>query len=117
MAGNLLNVFHFAASACGTQTGRLPSLYDGLDCDNSGNINISGLSDILIIIGNVVQILLAVAGSIAIVVILVSAVMYISSAGDPGRVKKAKDILINTVIGLVIIIVSYAAVDFIAKGL
>lgn len=116
MNDKFLSLFHMANSACGTQTGRLPSLYDHLGCDNGGNPTISGLSDIIIIIGNVVEILLAVAGSIAVVVILISAVFYVTSAGDPGRVKRAKDILFNTVIGLVIIIASYAMVAFVAGG-
>lgn len=110
-------LFNFAAAGpgCTTQTGRLPSLFKGIDCVD-GNLTIGGLSDILVIIGNVVQILLAVAGSIAILVILIAAVYYVISAGDPGRVKKAKEILINTVIGLVLIITSYALVAFVAGG-
>ena len=121
MIQGLLNNFYFAAGeGCATQTGVLPSIYKGLTCvkDASGqeNLAISSLEDVFLIIGNVIQILLAVAGSIAIVVILITAALYIVSAGDPGRAKKSKDMLSNTIIGLIIILCSYAAVEFIARG-
>ena len=120
MIQGLLNKFYFAAGeACTTQTGVLPSIYKGLcvkEPSGQERITIVSLEDIFVIIGNIIQILLAVAGSIAIVVILITAALYIVSAGDPGRAKKSKDMLSNTIIGLIIIICSYAAVEFIARG-
>ncbi|GAC1369611.1 MAG: hypothetical protein NVSMB39_1620 [Candidatus Saccharimonadales bacterium] len=112
---SLLNLFHMAASNCGTKTGVLPSLYDGLGCGADGaSPSIKGLSDISIIIANVIRIIISISGSLAIIIILVAAVFYVTSAGDPGRVKRAKDILVNTVVGLVIILAAYAIVTFIA---
>ena len=35
---------------------------------------------------------------------------------DPGRIKRAKDILINMTIGLLLIMASYAIITFISKG-
>jgi len=60
------------------------------------------------------RILIAISGSLAIIAIFVAAIYYITSTGDPSRVKRAKEILINTVTGLILIIMSYAAVTFIS---
>jgi hypothetical protein len=49
--------------------------------------------------------------------IIVAAIYYVTSMGDPGRVKRAKDILTNLVIGLVLLIGAYAVVDFVTKGI
>lgn len=117
--GLLTHVYLAAGNACGTKTGILPSLYDGIGCatvDGTQTPTISSMQDILLVVANVVRILIAVAGSLAIIMILVASAYYIISAGDPGRAKKAKDIIISTVIGLVLIIASYAIVTFISGG-
>lgn len=111
---SLLSVFHLAA-ACKTNNGFLPSLYDGIQCDANGPV-LSSVSEIFKILGNIVRILIALSGSIAVVVIIVAAIYYITSTGDAGRVKKARDILINMAVGLIVILVAYAVVTFIAKG-
>jgi hypothetical protein len=110
-----LHLFRMAANACGTNTGVLPSLYDGLTCTN-GTPQLSSLQDVIIIIGNLAQILLALAGGLAVIFIIVGAIFYIISTGDPSRIKRAKDIITNAVAGLLIILCAYAVVTFIAKG-
>lgn len=101
------------AAACTTNHGALPNLYDGLDCDQGAPV-LKTLSDILVIGGNFTRILIALSGAIAIVAILVASVYYTASGGDPGRIKQAKDILVNLTIGLVLIIAAYAIVTYIA---
>ena len=66
---------------------------------------------------NITQIAIALAGGLAVLLILVAAIYYIISGGDPGRTKLAKDIIQNTVIGLVVIIAAYAIVSLFANGL
>ena len=99
---------------CRTIHGVLPSLYQGL-CVGTGNeVQIKSISDVALIVANLLRILIAVSGSLAVITIMAAAIYYITSTGDPARVKKAKDILINTATGLILIILSYAAVTFIA---
>lgn len=113
---SLLGVFKLAADACGTKTGWLPSLYDNLGCKD-GAPQLEYASDIAIIIGNLVRILIAIAGSLAVILLLVSSIYYITAMGDPGRVKKAKDIIVNTCLGLVLVIASYAIVTYLVGAL
>jgi hypothetical protein len=110
-----LHLFYFAANECGTKTGKLPSLYKGL-CP-SGTVEITSLSDVLKLIANATQIAMGIAGGLAVLLILLASIYYIISVGDPGRTKKAKDIIQYTVFGLVLIIMAYAIVGFIAGGL
>jgi hypothetical protein len=114
MSNAFLDMFNFASNACGTSTGFLPSLYDPpLKCVG-GQPEIQSLADIAIIIGNIVRILIAISGSLAIILLMIASIYYITAMGNPSQVKKAKEIIINTCIGLVLIVMSYAIVTYIA---
>lgn len=101
---------------CATNKGFLPGLYDNISCGSDGQFNISSVQDFLTVIANIVRILIAVSGGIAVIVIIVAAIYYVTSAGDPGRIKRAKDILLNMTIGLFLIMGAYALVTWIGKG-
>lgn len=112
---SFLDLFRLAANACGTTTGIFPSLYDGLKCEGGTTPILDSLSDVIIILGNIMRILIAGSGAVAVVVILGAAIYYITSTGDPARIKRAKDILTNMTIGLLVIMMSYAIITFIAS--
>ena len=99
---------------CGTNNGIIPGLYDGM-C-KTGNAQITGVNDVIVIIANVIRILEAFAAGLAIIAIIVSGIYYVASAGDPGRIKTAKTILTQAIIGLVLIILAYAIVTYIAAA-
>jgi hypothetical protein len=111
---SLLQGFKLAANACGTKTGFLPSLYDGISCPG-GDVQIQGLGDIWIIIANVIRILTAAAGALAVIFIIVGAIWYITSTGDPARLKRAREIIIQAITGLVIVLMAYSIVTYIAN--
>lgn len=68
-------------------------------------------------VGPIVSTLLFVVGIVSVIVIIIGGIMYITSAGDPGRAKKAKDTIMYAVIGLVVAIMAYAIVDFVIRRL
>ena len=107
-------LFRFA-DACGNN-GVLPGLFKGLTC-GGGEVRITSVSDVVKIVANAVQALILISGGLAVILILIAAVYYITSMGDPGRIKQAKEIIINTIIGLGVIIMAYAIVGLIARGL
>src|SRR3954468_5219071 len=94
-----LHFFRLANSACGTHTGAFPSLFDGVPCTGA-DFQIKSVDVIIKIVGNAVRIAMAFAGGLAVILLLVGSVYFVISTGDPGRVKRAKDIIQNTVIGL-----------------
>ncbi len=61
----------------------------------------------------IIQYLISFLGLIALSVILYGGFMWMTSAGNDDRLGKAKKIIIAGVIGLMIILVSYAIVEFI----
>ncbi len=57
--------------------------------------------------------IIGVLGIVAVVVIIIGGVSYMTSAGDAGKVKKAKDTILYGVIGLVICALAFAIVNFV----
>lgn len=64
---------------------------------------------------NVIQWALGVLGLIAVIMILFGGVMWMTSAGNEEKVRKAKEILRAAIIGLVVILLSWALVAFVIK--
>lgn len=65
------------------------------------------------ILANVLNLAYFVAGTIAVVVIIVAGIMYSTSAGDSGRVTKAKNLLLYSVVGLVIVMSAFVITNFV----
>ncbi len=57
--------------------------------------------------------LLAIAGTIAVLFIIIGGFQYITSAGDPDAIEKAKNTILYAVIGLLACILSYAVINFV----
>ncbi len=66
------------------------------------------------ILAQIIGIVLFVAGAVAVIVIIISGLNYVTSSGDPGKMTKAKNTLLNAIIGLVIIMAAYAIATFVA---
>jgi hypothetical protein len=86
----------------------------GIDC--AGN---SGLTreDPRILVGNIIQVALGLLGIIAIVIVLFAGFQWMTSAGNSEKVEGARKMLLAAVIGLGIILSSYAITDFILRNL
>ena len=54
-----------------------------------------------------------VAGFICVIVIIIAAMMYTSSGGEPAQVSKAKNMILYAIIGLVVIIMAFAITWFV----
>ena len=61
----------------------------------------------------IINAIIAVLGILAVIVIILGGVQYMTSNGDAGKVKKAKDTILYGVIGLIIVILSDAIVNFV----
>ncbi|MBQ6487496.1 hypothetical protein IJI89_03695 [Candidatus Saccharibacteria bacterium] len=61
----------------------------------------------------IINVVVGVLGIIAVIVIIIGGVNYMTSTGDPGKVKKAKDTILYGVIGLVICALAFAIVNFV----
>ena len=107
--------FLLAATDPCTNQAILPDLYRGLR-NTSCEVNINSLSAIGTMIFNVTEMLLVVAGFLAVGFIIAGGVFYIISFGEPQKIAKAKDTIVNATLGLGVVLFAYAIVSFISGG-
>jgi len=77
--------------------------------------NITGLkaTPLPVVVGRIVRIVLGFLGLIAVIIIIYAGFVWMTSGGNPDKIAKAKKIITAGVIGLAIIVLSYAIVSFI----
>jgi len=76
-----------------------------------------GSQDIRVIIANIIRIVLGFLGIIAVALIIYAGWLWMSSQGNEEKVLRAKAVLRNAVIGLIIILASFALASFILNKL
>ena len=62
---------------------------------------------------NIINTALLIVGVLAVAMIIFAGIRYVTSAGDKQRVGQSKNILIYSIVGLVVAILSYAIVNFV----
>lgn len=107
-----------AAAACGDRLLTFPAWYRGLtdaSCNIKNPTQAGGLPTFIWTIGlNVLELCLQLVGYLAVGFIIRGGFKYMTSVGDPGEMAKAKKIIMDAVIGLVLSIFSVAIVNLIA---
>jgi len=99
------------ASPQTTQTGDPVSLNNPLG-------NTAEAKDVRLIIGRVINGVLGVVGSLALIMFVYGGLLWMTSGGNDEKVKQGKDVLVWATLGLFIIFASYALVNFIIfKGI
>jgi len=62
------------------------------------------------LVGNILQWVLSVAGSVALIMLVVGGISYIVSSGDEQRITSSKKIIKWAILGLMLILVSYSII-------
>lgn len=78
-------------------------------CDDTDNRFSTTLSNILSVMSYAV-------GVISVIVIMIGAIMYGVSTGDPQKTKRAKDAILFAVVGIVVALLGQAIVRFVIGG-
>lgn len=55
-------------------------------------------------------------GVIAVVMIVLGGISYATSQGDPGKIQKGKNTILYGIIGLVVVLMAFAIVNFVLKS-
>ncbi|MEA3272192.1 MAG: Ig-like domain-containing protein [Patescibacteria group bacterium] len=76
-----------------------------------------GTEDIRVTIARIIRIALGALGIIAVVAIIAGGVVYMTAGGDAKRIDIAKKIMINSVIGLAIILSAFGITQFVLNSL
>ena len=79
--------------------------------------NITGSGSISVTIGRVVGAVLSFVGIIFLVLIIYAGFTWMLARGNEAEVKKAKDLMFDAIIGLVIIMAAYAITTFVGNNL
>ena len=74
-------------------------------------------ADVPVIIGRVVNIILTFSGIIVLVLFIYGGWLIMTSAGNADKIKRGRAVLLQTTIGIVIILASYAITDYILTNL
>lgn len=97
----------------------IPAWYDGLT-DSNGNIDLQGkeIGTVVIIVAlNITDIVLRLAGIVAVGFVIWGGIQYILARGEPNGVANGKKTLTHAIIGLIIAIASSAIVGFVSGRL
>ena len=78
-------------------------------CNKKGDTNINSL------VLSVINLLLYIVAVVAVVMIIVGGMKYLTSSGDSGKVTSAKNTVVYAVVGLLVAIFSWVIVNFIVK--
>ena len=65
----------------------------------------------------IIHAVIGILGLICVVVIIIGGVSYMTSSGEAGKVKKAKDTILYGIIGLVICVLAFAIVNFVLANI
>ena len=109
----LVSSFLLIATPAFAQLGPTPLEDTRCVVDPSGD-QIVTLDCVPIIIGNVVFWLLIFAGIVALVLIIISGFKFVTSGGEPKKAEGARKTLTFAIIGLFLILLSFAIVRFVA---
>lgn len=73
--------------------------------------------DLFEIVKNILNTTFGVVGVLAVIMMIVGGVYYMTSQGSPERVQKGKNTILYGIIGLVVCLSAFAIVNFILAGL
>lgn len=66
--------------------------------------------------GSMLQIALGIAGGVAVIIIMLAGLKYVTSQGDPAAVSKAKNTILYAAIGLAVIAFAFTIVTFVVRS-
>ncbi len=81
---------------------------------NAAKYNDKGNMDIVEVITRIITFLLTFLAALAVLIILVAGVMYITSGGDEGKVETAKNWILYAIIGLIIALLGWVIVNIVS---
>ena len=67
-------------------------------------------SDFSVLVGNVLQWVLSVAGSVSLLMLVAGGILYVTSAGDEQKIATSKKLITWTIFGLMVVLASYSII-------
>lgn len=89
-------------------------ILSGVKSVDDGNTSDSALSDS---VKNIINMMLYIAGAVAVIMIIIGGIRFIISNGNPETVKAARNTVLYAAIGIVVVVMAYAIVNFVIAGI
>lgn len=113
--GALSSVYLLSPAAAMAQVGGITPGDPGAGL---GETNLGGGEENLpALVGNIINVFIGLLGIIFVVLIVYAGFLYMTAAGEDDKVSRAKDMLRNGVIGLILILAAYAISNFVVSAL
>lgn len=91
------------------------TLFGGnVTCIDTGNCSVEDMVSVAIII---TQYMLGIIGSIALLFFIISGIKMLLSQGNQSKISEAKQMMAQTIIGIIVFLSAYLIVDFVQKTL
>ena len=81
-------------------------------CDNMGDSNINN-NNLMGTVNTIINVIIGIVGFIAVAMIILGGISFITSQGDTAKVTKAKNTILYGVVGLIVAILAFAIVNFV----
>lgn len=88
---------------------------DSINACPGGNFNVLCNLDIQKLITNGINLIFVVAALLALVFLIIGGVKWLTSQGEKEGVNKARETIVASIVGLVIIFLSYLIIDFVLQ--
>lgn len=77
----------------------------------------SNKDNVFLILRSVINILLTAVGIIAVIMIIVGGIKYVTSSGDSSGITSAKNTILYAIVGLVVALMSFAIVNYVLDNI
>ncbi len=103
-------------SGCDTSNGSNVTFSGGVDCAQPTGVasNLTGQGGIFQVVANI---LLFLVGAVAVIMLIIGGLRYVTSNGDQNAVTGAKNTIMYALIGIVVAFLAYAGVNFVVTQL
>jgi hypothetical protein len=112
-----LPYFVFAQSGTVSSSSNPVTMLENIASGNNGPYTSANEDSLPTILGNIINGALILLGVIFIVLMIISGYNWMTASGNQEKVGKAKDLMINAVIGLIIVMAAYAITAFVGAKL
>ncbi|MDL1953413.1 hypothetical protein FBR07_04530 [Candidatus Uhrbacteria bacterium UHB] len=79
--------------------------------------NVGQQQELPVIVGRIINVILGFLGIILLVLVLYAGFLWMTAGGNEDQVKKAKQYITNSVIGLIVIVAAFAISNFVLNSL
>ena len=95
----------------------ITKLAAGVNVSNGSGNQVTSNDELINNITNILSAIIGVLGLVCVVVMIIGGINYMTSAGDSGKVKTAKNTILYGLIGLIICALAFAIVNWLIKAI